>query len=221
MKDRDILLTGDKWTIAVNIALDDYLNLIKGMKFALTQTRRNIELYRSADRSDFDIRREEINQTERLTTELEMDLESVSKVLLEEVPLRHPVSSPDRHKRGLVDLVGYGLKYLFGMADAKDVKGLNAVCDNLHTFQQDAVHATEQQLSFLRILDAATKVNAKNAIDLARALRDSIQNYSLRLGRVEADLIDVKDAIREQSKYSMSIREIELNIFGMKFSLVQ
>jgi hypothetical protein len=28
MKDRDILVTGDKWTLAVNIALDDYVNLI-------------------------------------------------------------------------------------------------------------------------------------------------------------------------------------------------
>jgi hypothetical protein len=30
MKDSDILLTGDKWNLAVNIALDDYANLIKG-----------------------------------------------------------------------------------------------------------------------------------------------------------------------------------------------
>jgi hypothetical protein len=28
MKDRDILLTGEKWTLTVNIALDDYVNLI-------------------------------------------------------------------------------------------------------------------------------------------------------------------------------------------------
>jgi hypothetical protein len=38
MKDRVILLTGDKWTLAVNIALDDYLNLIRGMRFIYTST---------------------------------------------------------------------------------------------------------------------------------------------------------------------------------------
>jgi hypothetical protein len=149
-----------------------------------------------------------------------LDLESVSKLLSEEVPLRHPVSSTDQHKRGLVNLVGYGLKYLFG-TDGKDVKQLNAVCDNLHTFQQDAVHETEQQLSYLRTLDVATKKNAKSITDLARTLRNSIQNYSLRLGRVEADLIDVSNAVGKQARYSMAVRETELAILEMKFSLVQ
>jgi hypothetical protein len=32
VKDTDILLSGDKWTIVVNIALDDYSNLIELMR---------------------------------------------------------------------------------------------------------------------------------------------------------------------------------------------
>jgi hypothetical protein len=41
---KDILLTGDKWTFAVNMALDDYVNLILGMRFILIQIQRNIDL---------------------------------------------------------------------------------------------------------------------------------------------------------------------------------
>jgi hypothetical protein len=41
---RDILLTGDKWTLAVNIALDDYVALIQGMRIILAQIRKNTEL---------------------------------------------------------------------------------------------------------------------------------------------------------------------------------
>jgi hypothetical protein len=55
MKDRDILLTGDKWTLAVNIALDDHVNLIQGMRFILAQIRRNIEMYKNPDRSILEI----------------------------------------------------------------------------------------------------------------------------------------------------------------------
>jgi hypothetical protein len=55
MKDRDILLTGNKWTLAVNIALDDYLNLIRGMRFILVQIQRNIGKYQSPDRRTLDI----------------------------------------------------------------------------------------------------------------------------------------------------------------------
>jgi hypothetical protein len=87
--------------------------------------------------------------------------------------------------------------------------------------QQGVGHATEQQLSHLRTLEEATKINAKNTMDLCRTLRDSIRNHSLRLGRVEADLIDVKIAMEKQATYSMAIREIELDILEMKFSLIQ
>jgi hypothetical protein len=41
---KNILLTGDKWNLAVNFALDDYVNLIQGMRFILAQFQRKIEL---------------------------------------------------------------------------------------------------------------------------------------------------------------------------------
>jgi len=36
VKDTDILLPGDKWTVIVNIALDDYEALVKVMKDTLS-----------------------------------------------------------------------------------------------------------------------------------------------------------------------------------------
>jgi hypothetical protein len=161
LKDRDILLTGDKWTIAVNIALDNYLSLTKGMRFALAQIRKDIETYRNPNKKDFDIHWEEIKHLEQMVQLLEVDLESIFKLLIEDVPK----NSRNRNKRGLIHLIGTGLKYLFGTADAKDVKRLNIVCDKLHAFEQKVVHATEQQLSYLRTLDEATKENAKNTVD--------------------------------------------------------
>jgi hypothetical protein len=221
MQGRDILLTGDKWTIAVNIELDDYINLIRGMKFALAQTQRNIETHRDPNTKNLDIHWEEIKRIERLTTELETDLESVSKLLFEEIPIKHPTKGVQRNKRGLINLVGCGFKHLFGTADANDVRRLNSVCDNLRAFQQNVVHATEQQLSYLHTLDEETKINAKNTVDLARTLRDSIQNFSLRIGRTEVDLTDLRFAVEKQARYSAAIREIELAILELNCSLVQ
>jgi hypothetical protein len=83
------------------------------------------------------------------------------------------------------------------------------------------VHATEQQMSYLHTLDEATKANAKATLDLGKALRDSIWNISLKLGRSEADLLDVRYALEKQAKYSTAIREIELFMMEMKFSLIQ
>jgi hypothetical protein len=83
------------------------------------------------------------------------------------------------------------------------------------------VHATEQQMTYLHTLDDAITANAKATLDLGRALRDSIQNISLRLGRTEADLFDIRFALEKQVKYSTAIREIELFMMEMKFSLIQ
>jgi hypothetical protein len=110
---------------------------------------------------------------------------------------------------------------LFGTTNARDVRRLNEVCDTLHTFQEELLHATEQQVTYLRALDEATTANARTTLELAKTLRDSIQKFSLGLGRVEADLIDVRFAIEKQAKYSTAIREIELFMFELKFSLIQ
>jgi len=42
------------------------------------------------------------------------------------------------------------------------------------------------------------KQNVKNAVELTRALRDSIRNISLQLNRVEADLLDTQVAMKNK-----------------------
>jgi hypothetical protein len=220
-KDTDILLSGDKWTIAVNVALDDYLTLIKGMRFVLGQVRRNIQVHRNQRLPTFDIHWEEVGRLDRITDELGIDLNSFSKLLAEEIPVRYPTSVNKRTKRGLLNVFGYGLKYFFGTADARDVKRLTAVCDDLHAFEKQTVHATEQQLTYLRTLDETTKQNARDTVESAKALRDAIQNFSLRLNRDEADLIGTQTAMERQVGYSAAIREIEMALLEIKFSLIQ
>jgi hypothetical protein len=47
VKDTDILLSGDKRTIAVNIALDDYANLVDLMKSMLSYIRQKIQIQKT------------------------------------------------------------------------------------------------------------------------------------------------------------------------------
>jgi septal ring factor EnvC (AmiA/AmiB activator) len=113
------------------------------------------------------------------------------------------------------------MQYLFGTADARDVKRLAAVCDELHAFESRTVHAADHQLTYLRTLDEMTKQNVKDTLDLARKLLDSIRNFSLQLHRVETDLLDTQATIEKQVRYSAAIREIEMAILELKFSLMQ
>jgi hypothetical protein len=83
------------------------------------------------------------------------------------------------------------------------------------------VHAADQQLTYLRTLDETVKQNARDTIDLARVLRDSIKNFTLQLNRDEADLLSTQEAVEKQVRYSAAIREIEMAILEIKFSLTQ
>jgi len=44
VKDTNILLSGDKWTIVVNIAVDDYTALVYIMRASLNQIRQKISV---------------------------------------------------------------------------------------------------------------------------------------------------------------------------------
>jgi hypothetical protein len=69
VKEADILLSGDKWTIAVNIAID-YVSLVRTIRLVLGQVRRNIQVHKEPSASILDIHWEEITRLEVLNQEL-------------------------------------------------------------------------------------------------------------------------------------------------------
>ena len=77
----------------------------------------------------FDIQWEEISLLMGTVQELDMDLQGFRKLLFEEVVPRGFGKASARTKRGLINVLGYGMKYLFGTADAHDVKRITDVCD--------------------------------------------------------------------------------------------
>jgi hypothetical protein len=153
-----------------------------------------------------------------------MDLMGFKRLLFEETEetlVRNPRDGNVRDKRGLINVLGYGLKYLFVTADGKDVKRLSRVCDDLHAFNLKVVHAAEQQLTYIRALNEMTKQNVKNTVELTRSLRDSIRSILFQLNRVEACLLDTQVAMEKQVRYSVAIREIEMAILDLIFSITQ
>jgi urease accessory protein UreE len=55
VKDADILLSGDKWTIVVNIALDDYAILTDLMQYMLNYICQEIQVRKNPKLYSFDI----------------------------------------------------------------------------------------------------------------------------------------------------------------------
>ena len=67
--------------------------------------------------------------------------------------MRNPNAIITRGKRGLINILGRGMKYLFGTADARVVKLLAKVCDELHAFESRMMQAVDHQLTYIRMLD--------------------------------------------------------------------
>ena len=92
LKDRDILLTGDKWTIVLEVAFDDYITLIKSMQDAISNITRAIPelddyLYlflggthiqigtKAIDRKFTPVYRTEVQRPSRMIEEIKADVE--------------------------------------------------------------------------------------------------------------------------------------------------
>jgi hypothetical protein len=58
-------------------------------------------------------------------------------------------------------------------------------------------------------------------VELARVLRDSIQNLSSQLDRTERVLSTKQETVVKQTKYSAAIREIQMAILELKFSMTR
>ena len=221
VKDTDILLSGDKWTIVINIALDDYDALVYMMKATLNQIRQKIRVHKNPKSYSFDIHWDEVNRLNVMVQGLDDDLQGFRKILFEETLFQSFSKSDTRPRRGLIDLLGYGMKYLFGTADARDVKRLSSVCDELHAFKLKMTRAVDHQLTYIQTLDETIKQSTVDIAELAQTSRDPIRNLSLGLNRVEADLLDTQAALQREVKYSAAIREIEMAILELKLSIMQ
>jgi hypothetical protein len=216
----DILLSGDPWIIIMTIALDDYYTLVYRMMWMLNQISQKIQLQKNPKPYSLEVHWDEINRLITIIQRLDIDLQGFRKLIFEEILPRDFRAMNTRTTREFLNIISYGMKYLFGTADAKDVKRLSDVCDKLQIFKTTVTHAIDHQLMYIRALDD-TKRQTKDIALLTETSRDSLHNVSLHLNRVEADLLDSQAALAKQARYSAAIREIELVLQELKLSIMQ
>ena len=77
------------------------------------------------------------------------------------------------------------------------------------------MHAVDRQLTYIRVLHESTRRNAMDINVLTETLRDSPYNYSLKLNRVGAGLLDTQAAIKH-ARYSAATGERELALQELK-----
>ena len=77
--------------------------------------------------SDFKrIYESEVQRLETMVLEIEADVESFRALL----PRTFTLPKQNREKRGLINVIGYTMKYLFGTMDNRDMRNLNSLIDH-------------------------------------------------------------------------------------------
>ena len=91
VEDTDILLYGDKWALAGNIALVDCNTLVSLMKLMLGHIRQKIQVEKKPNSFFFYIHWEDSCRLNKIVEELEEDSKSFRKLLFEETAVRNRV----------------------------------------------------------------------------------------------------------------------------------
>jgi hypothetical protein len=79
-------------------------------------------------------------------------------------------------KRGLINVEGDALKFLFGVATTQQLQELHNTVEGIKARDSDVIHAIQKQLTYLKSVDEAVSQNAVGLPTVARILKNVITN---------------------------------------------
>jgi hypothetical protein len=108
-------------------------------------------------------------------------------------------------RRGFLDIGGTFLKTLFGIATVAGLNDLHATVNDLHKKQDSIVHATKQQVTYLKQLDGTVRFNHEAITNLSATLKGIVM-------KAQGDLQEVALKVLRNSKHIEAaeiIRQLE------------
>lgn len=131
VKEREIVVTGDVWTITSDIDSDNFFQLHKALTDALKDTTGAIAQIGVASLS---------REIGRINDKLDKIYVKLSSINMLSTP-----SELGKQKRGLINIAGTGLKYLFGTMDDNDLKRIKGQIDQLADMNAENIHLEAEQ----------------------------------------------------------------------------
>lgn len=206
LKERDIILSTDVWTVVVSINTEDYDQILLHVE-AMFQ-------YLESDNITSEMRDlipfYEINQLRSSVQITKQEIESI-KLLL-------PAS---RNRRGLVNGVGTAFKFLFGVMDDDDLQVLNERISNLEEESKTLVHVEDEKLTYIKRLTNEVDDNSKAIKQLASILKSTIEEIKVTNFSIWTEIIQVKRKLQYQVRVSSLFREVEMTLHLVNKQLIQ
>jgi hypothetical protein len=144
-------------------------------------------------------------------------LSTLSKLL----PVPREANLLHRKKRGLVNIGGEALKFLFGIATTQQLQELHTTVESIKEREGDVIHAVQKRLTYLKSVDEAVSHNSVGLAAITRTLKNVIinaWNYQKRWNETAKNLGFL---IEYQSNVSRTMRELEFMAIQLQQSVMR
>ena len=146
----------------------------------------------------------ELKQIETLLNTLELRLRIFQQVL----PRLN-------RRRGLLNFGGTILKSVFGTATIHDINSLHETLNGLQSSTSDIVHSLSNHITYVRKLDAVTKVNNIAMANLSSIVKNDIIQFHNRFQEIARDILWLNVTLFNHSELLVTIRGLEYALMQM------
>jgi hypothetical protein len=214
LRERELLVTGNFWNVVINFDVQWY----QGTLQVIEQVFKQLEWNRNTrgQQSNF-INWEEVGQAHEAVNKVNRELFTLVKLL----PTPKDADASHRRRRGLINVGGEVLKFLFGVATTQQMQELHTTVEQIKKRDGEVIHAIQKQLTYLRFMDAAISENANGLATVARVLKNVITKALTYQKAVEDAVQNLKTLIYFQANVSRAMRELEFTVGQLQQSVVQ
>ncbi|XP_039279776.1 uncharacterized protein LOC120350448 [Nilaparvata lugens] len=218
MKEDDILITGDKWTVVVNIHVQEYHSVISSARDAIQMLEKEVEKEVTTEDMLMYVRSSEINRIRRIVDLLSSEIASFELML--------PKDSTElidrrRKKRGLINVGGDLLKVLFGTLSDDDLVRINHKISQLGDQSQTITHLVEDQVTVVKTIDQEV-CNHGIILNETLDLLDVILQQGSQMNRtIRSELEIIEQALGQTHSVNSLMRELEITLLQVQKELLE
>jgi hypothetical protein len=157
---------------------------------------------------------EEVDQAHAAINKVNQELSTLIKLL----PTPKDADSNHR-RRGLINLRGEVLKFLFGVATTQQMQELHTTVEHIMTRDGEVIHAIQKQLTYFKSIDEAISENAIGLATMARILKRVITNALAYQRKFEDAVQNLETLVYFQANVSCTMRKLEFTVIQLQEGL--
>jgi hypothetical protein len=147
----------------------------------------------------------------------EREIRTLSRLL----PAPETIGPNNRKVRGIIDLGGEALKFLFGVVTTKQLQKLHNTVESIKTREGEIVHAAQEQLTYLKTVDESVSRNTGELAVVVRSLKTVIINAWNQQREWNESVRNLENVMEYQSNVSRIMRELEFMVIQLQQSALR